>query len=136
MLNQRRVASNSKFLSRCESSWSPNVRLEFLVNYSREAYFFGSPLNSSCRCNRNESLVIVAKEFLKLPNLHMLIKQNGLSLSRNLALTTFGELRKVFSTKLNLLYLLYLTDWSCCFLLLIKQNCLLKTLLRSHTLMT
>ena len=136
MLNQRRVTSNSKFLSRCETSWSPNVCLDFLVNYSLEAYIFGSPLNSSCCCNRNESLVIVAKEFLKLPILLMIVKQNSLSLSRNLALATFGELRIVFSTKLNLLYLIYLTDCSCCFLLLIKQNCLLKTLLRSHTLMT
>ena len=47
-------------------------------------------------------LVIVAKGFLKLPNLHMLIKQKSLLLPRNLALMTFGELLIVFSTKINL----------------------------------
>ena len=47
------------------------------------------------------------KSFLKLPNLHMLIKQKSLSLPRNLALRTFGELPVVSPTKLNLLYLLY-----------------------------
>ena len=43
-----------------------------------------------------------------LPNLHMLIKQMSPLLSRNLALVTFGEMLIVFSTKVNLLYLLLL----------------------------
>ena len=43
-----------------------------------------------------------------LPNLHMLIKQKSPLLSRNLALVTFGEMLIVFSTKVNLLYLLLL----------------------------
>ena len=51
-------------------------------------------------------LVIVAKGLLKLPNLHMLIKQKSPSLPRNLALVTAGELLIVFSTKVNLPYLL------------------------------
>ena len=46
-------------------------------------------------------LVIIAKEFLKLPNLHMLIKQKGPLLPRNLALVTFGQLLIVFSTKVG-----------------------------------
>ena len=75
-------------------------------------------------------LVIVAKGFLKLPNLLML-KNKRLSLSRNLVLTTFGKLLVVFSTEVNLLYLLYLMDVSCCLLILLKQNCLLKTFLRT-----
>ena len=50
---------------------------------------------------------MVAKGFLRLPDLHMLMKQKSLSLPRNLALETFGELSIVFSTKVNLLYLLY-----------------------------
>ena len=54
---------------------------------------------SSCR------LVIVAKGFLKLPNLHMIIKQKSPSFPRNVALWTFGKLTIVFLTKLNLLYL-------------------------------
>ena len=50
-----------------------------------------------------DRLAIVAKGFLKLPNLHMLIKQKNLLLLRNLAFNTFGELLIVFSTKVNLL---------------------------------
>ena len=52
-------------------------------------------------------------KFLKLPNLHMLLKQKSSSLPRNLALRTFGELLIVFSTKVNLLYLLYSIDQRC-----------------------
>ena len=37
-------------------------------------------------------LVIIAKGFLKLSNLHMLIKQNSPSLPRNVAVGTFGKL--------------------------------------------
>ena len=84
----------------------------------------------------SDRIVIVAKGLLKLPNLHMLIKQKSLLLPRNLALVTFGELLIVFSTKVNLLYLLYSTGRRCCLLHLIKQNCLLKTFLRTLILMT
>ena len=76
-------------------------------------------------------LAIVAKGFLKLLNLHMLVKQKSSSLPRNLALGTFAELPKV-----NLLYLLYSTTWRCCPLHLIKQNYLLKTFLRTLILLT
>ena len=48
-----------------------------------------------------------------------------------LALRTFGEMLIVFSTKVNLLYLLYSITWRCCLLYLIKQNCFLKTFLRA-----
>ena len=78
----------------------------------------------------------VAKGFLKLPDLHMLLKQKSPSLPRNVALGTFGELLIVFSTKVNLLYLLYSTDRRCCLLHLIKQNYLLKTFPRTQILMT
>ena len=61
----------------------------------------------------------------------MLLKQKSPSLSRNLVLMTFDKLLIVFSTKLNLLYLLYSTAWRCCLLHLIKQNCLLKTFLKT-----
>ena len=44
------------------------------------------------------------KGFLKLLNLHMLIKQKSPLLPRNLASVTSGELLIVFSTKVNLLY--------------------------------
>ena len=55
---------------------------------------------------------------------------------RNLTLGAFGELLIVFSTKINLLYLLYYTAWKCCVLHLIKQNCFLKAFLSSLILMT
>ena len=84
----------------------------------------------------SDRLVIVAKGLLKLPNSHMLLKQKNPSLPRNLALGTFDELLAVFSTKVNLLYLLYSTARRCCLLLLIKQNCLPKTFLRTLILMT
>ena len=65
----------------------------------------------------------------------MLIKQKSPTLPRNLALRTFGKLPIVFSTKVNLLYLLYSLTQKCCLLHLIKHNCLLKTFLRTLILM-
>ena len=59
----------------------------------------------------SDRLVIIGKGFLKLPNLHMLIKEKSLSLPRNLALGTFGKLLMLFSTKVNLLFLLYSMAW-------------------------
>ena len=58
------------------------------------------------------------------------------SVPRNLALGTFGELLIVFSTKVNLPYLLYSMARRCCLLNLIRQNCLLKTFLITLILMT
>ena len=52
----------------------------------------------------------------------MLIKQKSPSLPRNLALGTFGKLPTVFSTKVSLLYCLYLTARRCCLLHLIKPT--------------
>ena len=51
----------------------------------------------------------------------MLLKQKNPSLSRNSALGTFGELLIVFSTKINLLYLLYSVAQRCCLLQLVKK---------------
>ena len=66
----------------------------------------------------------------------MLLKQRSPSLPRNLPLRTFGDLLIVFSTKLNLPYLLYSAALGCCLLHLIKQNCLLKTFLGTLIFMT
>ena len=66
----------------------------------------------------------------------MLIKQKSLSLPRNLGFRTFGKLLIMFSAKVNLLYLLYLMAWRCRPLHLRKQNCLVKTFLRTLILMT
>ena len=81
-------------------------------------------------------LVITVKGFLKLQNLHILLKQKNPSLTRNFVLGTFGKSLIVFSTKVNLLYLLYSVAQRCCLLPLIKQNCLLKTFLRTLILIT
>ena len=48
--------------------------------------------------------------------MHMLLKQKSPSLPRKLPHRTFVELLIVFSTKVNLLYLFYSTDQSCCLL--------------------
>ena len=48
--------------------------------------------------------IIIARGFLRLPNLHILIKQKSLSLPRNLTLRNFGKLPVVFSTQVNLCY--------------------------------
>ena len=66
----------------------------------------------------------------------MLGKQNNLSLPRNSVLKTFGRLLIMFSKKGNLLYLLCSMALRCCLLLLIKQNCLQKTFLRTLVFMT
>ena len=66
----------------------------------------------------------------------MLIKQKNPSLSINLVLRNFGELPIVFSTKVNLLYLLFSMAQSCCLLHLINQNYLLKNFLKTLILMT
>ena len=79
---------------------------------------------------------MVANRFLKLPNLHVLIKQNSPSLPRNLALGLLVNCQLVFSRKLNLLYFLYSAIQRCFPVHLIKQNYLLKTLLRTLILMT
>ena len=76
------------------------------------------------------------KRVLEAAKLAYANKQRSLSLPRNLALGTFGELPIVFSTKVNVLYLLYSTARRFYFLHLTKQNCLLKTFLRTLILMT
>ena len=75
-------------------------------------------------------LVIVSKEFLKLPNFDMLIKQKSLSLPWNLALTTFHELLLMLSTKAKC------AMSPCCFPLPIKQKFLRKTFLGTRILST
>ena len=89
--------------------------------------------------NLNESsdnLVILAKGFLKLPNLHMLMKLKSLKLPRNLAPGNFGELLIVFTTNVNLLCLPYSTTQRCYLLHLIKQPFPLKTFIRTLILLT
>ena len=74
------------------------------------------------------------KGFLKLPKLHVLMNLKSPSLPGNLALRTFYELL-MLSKKVNLLYSLYSMAQRCCLLHLIKQNCQLKTFIRTLILM-
>ena len=60
----------------------------------------------------------------------MLIKQS--ITSQKFRPRNFGKLPIVFSTKVNLLYVLYSTAWRYCLLLLIKRNCLLKNFLKNY----
>ena len=76
------------------------------------------------------------KRVLEAAKLAYSNKNKSLLLPRNLALVTFGELLIVFSTKVNLLYLFYSMARRCYFLHLVKQNCLLKTFLRTLILLT
>ena len=73
----------------------------------------------------SDRLVIIAKGLWKLPNLHILLKQKD-----------FGKFLIVFSTKINLPYLLYSTGRRHWFLHLIKANCLLNIFVISLILMT
>ena len=84
----------------------------------------------------SDRLVIVIKGSFKLPNFLTLIKQRCLSPPGNVALANVGELQKVFSTKVNLLFLLYSTVPKHCFLHLIKQKCFLKSFLKTLILVT
>ena len=117
------------------STWFSAVSAAAIVHRNHFFCFYQQNKYSESKVS-SDRLVIVAKEFLKLPSLHMLIRQISPSLPRNEALETFGEFPIVLSTKVNLLYFLYSTDWKCCLMHLIKQNCLLKTFLRTLILMT
>ena len=114
-----------------------NFQLLVLLPYFIEITFF--------LCTKGENLLTqkfrqtsnrLSKGFLKLSNLHVLIKQKSLLLRRNFALVTSGKLLIVFSTQVNLLYVLYSTIQRCCLLHLIKQSCLLKNFLCTLILMT
>ena len=82
----------------------------------------------------SDRLVIIAKRFLKLPNLHILIKRKSPSLPRNLALSDSWQIVNSVA-KVNLLHICYSSLQGCCILHLIKQNCFLKTFLTTLILM-
>ena len=116
------------------------ISLQYLKKEVRDGVHFlhavcTNRINLLSLTESSDRLVIVAKGFLKLPNLHMLLKQKSLSFPRNFALGTFDKLLLVFSTKVNLLYLFYSKGGRYCLLHLIKQNCLLKIFLRTLILM-
>ena len=59
-------------------------------------FFCTNKINLLSLKQSSDRLVIAVKGFLKLPNLHMLLRQKNPSLPRNLLLRTFGELLIVF----------------------------------------
>ena len=91
------------------------VEITFFISTNR--LNLQNPKQSSCR------LGIVAKGFLKLPNLHMIIKQKSPSLPRNL---DFWQINNNVLNKSKSAIPLFNAQ-ECCLLHLIKQNCLLKT---------
>ena len=76
------------------------------------------------------------RRFLEAAKLTYATKTKEFITSQRLGSWDFWRMANSVSTKVNLLYLLYSTDWRCCLLHLTKQNCLLKTLLRTLILMT
>ena len=82
--------------------------------------FFEQDKNLLCLRPSSGRRVIVTKEFLKLSDMFMLIKQKSLSPPRKLAPAPFYKLLIAFFTKVNL----------------IKQSCLLKSFLTVLILMT
>ena len=81
----------------------------------------------------SDRLVIVAKEFLKLPNSNMLIKQS--TTSQKTESWDFRRIAKSVLNKGKSVTLLYSAARRCCLLHLIKQNRLLKTFLWTVILM-
>ena len=78
-----------------------------------------------CLGPSSDKKIIVTTMFLNLRN-----PQGSLSLPRNLVLVTFGELKTVFSTNVNLLFLLvYWIMLTACPLHLVRQNFAWKSLL-------
>ena len=107
------------------SPWFSAACAQAIVHRNHFFFFCTKEKNLLILRLSSDRLVIVAKRFLKLPNLHMLIKQKSPLFPRNLVLVTSRKLLIVFSTKVNKLYLLYSTGQRCCLLHLIKQNCFL-----------
>ena len=68
----------------------------------------------------SDELLIFAKGFLKLTNPFILIKQEILSRSKNLAIAIFGKLLRVFLRKVNLLFLFSLIFLRCHLLYFVK----------------
>ena len=108
---------------------------KYQVKPLSSSWFLGACAVPHQASNHWDRLILVEKGFLKLPNMHMLIKQKSPSHPRNFVLGIFVELPAEFSTKVNMLYLLYSMGWKCRFLHLLKQNCLLNTFLRILILM-
>ena len=74
------------------------IEITFFSNTNR--------INQSCLRPVSGRIVIIAKRFLNLLNLIILIKQRRPFSLRNLVFRTFGKLEIVFATTVNMLYLI------------------------------
>ena len=105
-------------------------------SYRSHFFYCTKRINLLILKERLDRLVIVAKVFLKLPNLHILIKQESIT-SQELGSPDYWWIaNSVLIAKVDLLYLCYSTAHRYCLLHLIMQNVLLKTFLRTKILMT
>ena len=95
--------------------------LKDLLTFAQDLYLENSEFQSEIQTGASNRCKRVL-EAVKLAYTNE-AKQKSLSLPRKMALVTFGELLFAFSTKVNMLYLLYLTNLRCFHLLPIKQNC-------------
>ena len=94
---------------------------------------FSNIINLRSLKQSSDRLVIIAKGFVKLSYLLILIKQKIIS-SQKLDSGRFDKLLIVFPN-VNLLYLLFLMFLTCFLLHLIRQNCLMKSFLRTYIIM-
>ena len=66
----------------------------------RNQFFCFNQQNKPCKSKKSwDKIIIVAKTFLNLPNLHMLLKQKSFSLPRNLISVTFGKISEIAINK-------------------------------------
>ena len=80
----------------------------------------------------SDRLVIIAKGFSKVPNLHMLIKPKNLRIFQNLGSRDFWRIANSVLNKGKSAIPPLFNGQRCCLLHLIRQNCLLKTFLRTN----
>ena len=125
IINEVKTDSSPWFSATCAAVIAHSYHIFCLHQQNKS-----SESNVKLRQDRNH-----CKRILKAAKLAYANK-TSLSLPRNLALMTFGESLIVFSTKVNLLELLYSTAQRYFLLRLIKQKCLQQIFLGTLILMT
>ena len=134
------IAARTVYLVHVQNVWSSSRKVQWLQNLTTTCFGANdedSPAQSvahECVENNPRQASIIAKGFLKLPNFHVPRKQESIT-SQKRGCRDFWQIA-LYLTKVNLLYLLYLTTQRSCLLHLIKRNGLLKTFLRPLILMT
>ena len=127
--------SFSNFYNKHKINLTRTFQLLFLLQKLIEisSFVFFTNRRNLCLWSSGK-LVIIAKVFLKLPNLLMLIRPKSVTSQKLGSLVTFGKSLIVISTKVNLPYL-YLVVLACYLPHLVRLRCLLKSFLRTPILM-